>query len=437
MKGGRGTQPARFYYGWCVVGVAFLANFMSTGTSFYVFNAFLLPLCEARGWTRAEFNIAPMLGFICGLLAQFSYGSLLDRFGPRLLMTVGPLLSCAAFIMLGRVESLWIFHLCYVALQVGNSAMSGIVGNTAVSNWFEARRGRAIGIATMGISLSGVALPYLSMRLIAAEGIATAALCIGLSILIVAPLAWALVRTGPEECGLTLEGAAGMAGAAGGPVSDAPPYLPMSGPHADVPPGPELDARAVLARPDFWKLGLAYALGLMGAMGVMFQIAPRFQDLGLSGPWAMALTAAMALLGTIGKLAWGMFCDWWRPLKVVGLLFMLKAVGMALGLITGSMAATALFILVFGFAMGGVMSTYPILTAHLFGREGFTRVYRMLVLFLALQGFGYLVMGQSFTRTGSYDLAYACFFVLDLIAAGLIISLGRQHSPRLGAGRRY
>ncbi|MFZ5584457.1 MAG: MFS transporter [Thermodesulfobacteriota bacterium] len=426
MGAGREPRASGLYYGWCIVGVAFLANFMSTGTSFYVFNAFLLPLCELRGWTRAEINGAPMLGFICGLLAQFGYGSLLERVGPRLLMTLGPLLSCLAFIMLGRAESLWLFYLCYVVLQIGNSAMSGIVGNTVVSNWFEARRGRAIGVATMGISLSGVALPYLALRLIAHEGIAAAALYIGLSSLVVAPLAWAVVRGGPEECGLALEG---------GPAGEPPPHLAMGGLHPGVAPGPDLDARAVLARPDFWELGLAYALGLMGAMGVMFQIAPRFQDLGLSGPWAMALTAAMALLGAIGKLAWGQFCDWWRPFRVVCALFLAKALGMGLGLMTGSVLATALFILIFGFAMGGVMSTYPILTAHIFGREGFSRVYRMLVLFLALQGFGYLVMGQSYTRTGSYDLAYACFLFLDLAAAGLIFSLGRRQSPAMGAGR--
>jgi predicted MFS family arabinose efflux permease len=211
----------------------------------------------------------------------------------------------------------------------------------------------------------------------------------------------------------------------------------MAGPNPYLPPGPDLAPGAVLARPDFWKLGLAYALGLMGAMGVMFQIAPRFQDLGLSDAWAMGLTAAMALLGTAGKLAWGLFCDWWRPLRVVCVLFVAKALGMALGLVTGSWAATALFILIFGFAMGGVMSTYPILTAHIFGREGFSRVYRMLVLFLALQGFGYLVMGQSYTRTGSYDLAYACFLALDLVAAGLILSLSKAHAspPAAGKGR--
>ena len=396
--------------------MACLANFMSTGTSFYVFNAFLLPLCSARGWSRADLNLAPMLGFACGLLAQFTYGGLIPRLGARWLMTLGPFLACSAFVLLGRVESLWLFTLCYVLLQLGNAAMSGIVSHTVLSNWFAGKRGRAIGLATTGISLSGAVLPYLALRLIETSGLASASLVIGLGVLIVAPLAWAFIRTTPEECGLFPDGAPG------------PPELADPGANGAWPAGDQgLDARQVLRQASFWKLGLAYAMGLSGAMGVMFQIAPRFQDLGLDSRWAMALTAVMALLGAAGKYLWGLFCDWWSPVRVVWCLFLVKALGLSLGLAGGSPLATGLFVLVFGFAMGGVMSTYPILTAGIFGRTHFTRVYRMLVLFLSLQGVGYLIMGQSFARTGSYDLAYAVFLALDLIAAGLVASI--PHPP--------
>ncbi len=392
--------------------MACVANFMSTGTSFYVFNAFLLPLCSVRGWSRAELNLAPMLGFVGGLLAQFAYGGLLPRLGARWLMTLGPFLASLAFVLLGRVESLTLFTLCYVLLQLGNAAMSGIVSHTVLSNWFAEKRGRAIGLATTGISLSGAVLPYLGLRLIETAGLADAALVIGLGVLVVAPLAWIFIRTTPEECGLFPDGASG-------PPDWDDPELEGDWPSE----AGDLDARQVLAQPSFWKLGLAYAMGLSGAMGVMFQIAPRFQDLGLDSRWAMALTAAMALLGAAGKYLWGLFCDWWPPARVALCLFLAKALGLALGLASGSALATALFVLVFGFAMGGVMSTYPILTASFFGRTHFTRVYRMLVLFLSLQGVGYLIMGQSFALTGSYDLAYLVFLVLDLIAAGLLATI--------------
>lgn len=396
--------------------MACLANFMSTGTSFYVFNAFLLPLCAVRGWSRADLNLAPSFGFACGLLAQFAYGGLIPRLGARWLMTLGPFLSSFAFVMLGRVESLWLFIFFYVVLQVGNAAMSGIVSHTVLSNWFARKRGRAIGLATTGISLSGAVLPYLSLCLIEERGLAEAALFIGLGVLSVAPLAWGFIRTTPEECGHCPDGAA------------TPPNSDDPSDEGGFPAGEEgVQARRVWRQASFWKLGLAYALGLSGAMGVMFQIAPRFQDLGLDSRWAMALTAAMALLGAAGKYLWGHFCDRWPPVRVVWRLFLVKALGLALGLAGGSALATAAFVIVFGFAMGGVMSTYPILTAAIFGRERFTRIYRVLVLFLALQGLGYLVMGQSFAHTGSYDMAYRTFLVLDLIAAGLVASI--RHSP--------
>ncbi len=396
--------------------MACLANFMSTGTSFYVFNAFLLPLCAARDWSRADLNLAPGLGFACGLLAQFTYGGLIPRLGARRLMTLGPFLACVAFALLGRVESLWLFIFCYVLLQVGNAAMSGIVSHTVLSNWFAKNRGQAIGLATTGISLSGAVLPYLALRLIEEYGLADAALFIGLGVLGVTPLAWIFIRTTPEECGHWPDGAAN------------PPPTDRPDEDGDWPTGDhDLDPRQIWRQASFWKLGLAYAMGLSGAMGVMFQIAPRFQDLGLDSRWAMALTAAMALLGASGKYLWGLFCDWWPPVRVVWCLFLAKALGLGLGLAGGSAMATAAFVMVFGFAMGGVMSTYPILTAAIFGREHFTRVYRMLVLFLALQGLGYLVMGQSFALTGSYDSAYLTFLLLDLIAAGLVASI--RHPP--------
>jgi MFS transporter, OFA family, oxalate/formate antiporter len=50
-------------YGWYIVLVAFLANFTSVGTTFYIFNAFMEPLCRAHGWTRTDINAAIVLGF--------------------------------------------------------------------------------------------------------------------------------------------------------------------------------------------------------------------------------------------------------------------------------------------------------------------------------------------------------------------------------------
>ena len=135
------------------------------------------------------------------------------------------------------------------------------------------------------------------------------------------------------------------------------------------------------------------------------------------------MTAATAAVATAGKFIWGWVCDMASPRKVVAVLMGIMAVGLGLGLIPNSLAALWLFILVFGFSMGGVLAAFPIMAAHLFGRASFWRVYRLAVFFLSLQGLGYLVMGQSFALTGSYDAAFICFIVLDVIACMLALRL--------------
>ena len=99
-------------------------------------------------------------------------------------------------------------------------------------------------------------------------------------------------------------------------------------------------------------------------------------------------------------------------------------------LVPESALALSAFILLFGFAMGGIMSTLPILVADLYGRESFASVSRFMSLFIILEVGGYMLMGQSYDRTGSYDTAYACFVLLDILAACLVFSASRPASSR-------
>ena len=408
--------PAKepLFYGWYVVAVAFFANFAASGTQFYAFNAFMLPLCEARGWTRVDINLAPIIGYICGLVGQYFYGSIINRAGPRRLMSLGALVSALSFITLGQVESLGLFYLAYTMLLMGNTAMSSLVANTAVSNWFAQRRGRALGIATSGITLSGVMLPFIAHHLLLTSGLSYAFLVIGLGMACLAPLAWLVVRDSPESRGLWPDGRP--------PAGDASPSRPSAMAVCTVPTGQLLRAGS------FWRMGLAYGLAAAGSFAVMFQLGPRFQDLGFNSGDAMLLVALTAAAGTCGKFSWGLLCDRFAPNRVAAVMFCLVGLGQILGLTASGPFSVGLFIVVFGFGIGGVMSTFPIMTAWCFGRASFASVFRYLALFLSLQALGYVGMGQSFRLTGSYDSAYFLFVFIDLSAAFMV--LGVRQRPR-------
>lgn len=416
------ARRGRPFWGWRVVAAAFTSNFMATGSAFYIFNALMLPLCREHDWSRAELNYAPMLGFGLGLLSQLVYGSFVGALGPRLLMTIGPLISAVSFILLGQAESLLAFYGLFVALVWGNGAMNGIVANTAVSNWFGPRLGSAMGLAAAGISLSGAVLPYAAMLILERSDLPTTFLLVGLFILLGAPLNWLLVRNDPESVGQWIDGIPPEELEALGRAKPGGPVESLSAAMAWTP-------KRIMAEQSFWKAGVAYALSSMGVVGVMFQLGPRMRDVGFDNHTAMLLMSVTALAGTAGKYLWGMVCDRLDTLRVIVCLNLCNVLGLGLGLIPGGLAMSVCFVLVFGFSMGGVMSTFPIVARHLYGRLAFARVFRFLGLFLAFEGVGSMIMGHVYQFTGSYDGAFVIFIVLDLIATGLIIWIKPPRAP--------
>ena len=255
------TRSKRLFYGWYIVIVAFFGHFMATGMAFYIFNAFINPLCETRNWSRTEINAAPSIGFLVSIIATFILGFLIKRIGVKRLMTVGAVIVGISFAALGLVHNIWLFYLIFVSLSLGGAAISGIVANTMVSNWFVLKRGKALGIANAGISFSGVFLPYIAMIIIARTNLETAFLFIGLMLLILAPVAWLIVRENPPTNGLQPDGInhQGQPEIAG---QTDPSISTLTGEENG---DPEWTLAHLVRMGAFWKIGIAYGLMAMCA----------------------------------------------------------------------------------------------------------------------------------------------------------------------------
>ncbi|MBV1753420.1 MAG: hypothetical protein KUA39_17535, partial [Desulfarculus sp.] len=223
-----------------------------------------------------------------------------------------------------------------------------------------------------------------------------------------APLAWFFVRDSPESCGMLPDGQA---------VAPEDRASIKIMPQAQVPPS------QLIKSSSFWKVGMAYGLASAGVFAVVFQLGPRFQDLGMDGDTAMIMVALTSVAGTCGKFTWGTLCDRFPPNRLAAVMFSMVGLGQILGWVAGGPVTVGFFILVFGFGMGGIMSTFPIISAWCFGRAAFASVFRLLALFLGLQAVGYVLMGGSFSLTGSYDAAYMVFIFVDMAAAAVIVTV--------------
>ncbi|WP_028316447.1 MFS transporter [Desulfatibacillum aliphaticivorans] len=416
---------SKIFYGWYVVAVAFAANFLSVGTGFYILNAFMDPLCHANGWSRTDVNFALSTGMFFGYLVQFLYGTVVEKIGPRLLMVIGPFFAGIMFIGIGHVTALWEFYIIFVLLYLGNNAYGGIVANTAVSNWFILKRGQAMGFAASAISFSGAVVPLVAMSMVFAIGMKWTTLIIGLFMMLLGPIAWFIVRDWPETYGLLPDGLSGIGNAeeeGQGEELDAADLLPNQFPDFE---GAEWKFKDLVRAPAFWKMGFAYVLTLAGVMGVMSQLQPRFADEGFSAMKAMVLMAITAFIGAVGKYVWGSLCDRFEPRRVISLLMSGAGIGLSLSLIKDCLPAMYGFMALFGFCMGGVMSTYPILTGYLFGRRAFASVLKYLMLFLTLPLIGPIAAGVSYDLTGSYDSAYALYAVMAFGGSALVLTIKR------------
>ena len=415
-------KQSKVFYGWYVVAVSFLCNFMATGTAFYLMNTFMQPLCEERGWTRTEVSMAIFIAGTIGFLSALIYGRLVYSVGPRILMTIGPLAAGVSFALTGMTENLLLFYLGYICLFISTGAMSGIVSGTVVNNWFIMKRGKALGLATTGVSLSGAILPYLALLILSVTSLRNAFILMGVLNLLVAPISWLLVRNRPEDHGLNPDGDISFQDSKASNENG----LRLNRLASES--SEELWVLPRLVRVQaFWKTGFAYMLILVGVVGIMSQLKPRFSDIGFDDHTAMLMMAATAFLGTLGKFFWGWLCDHFDSRGVVTLLMSMTALGMAF-ILGKNPVALFLFIFIFGFSMGGIIATLPILTADLFGRESFAMVLKYFIMFQILQNFGAVIMGICFDVTGSYNIAYILFIIQALIAAGLVFSIKRPGS---------
>ena len=413
---GQVRRKGPLFYGWIVVIAAFIANFMGSGLGFYIFNAFIEPLCRLRGWTRTDINLGPMLGYIAGIVAALFYGSIVNRAGARALMTISSLVTAVSFYLLGTSVDLPLFYIFFILMMTGIGGMNGIVSTTVVNHWFIAKRGMAMGIATAAISLSGVILTPLAMLVMDRFGLESAFLWISLGIALVAPLAWLMVRNRPEERGLHPDGA----GEGHGTMDTG------ARPEQDIQPVGHWTLTMSLRSGNFWKIGVAYGLSMASVLGVMYQLKPRFSDLGFDGRTAMGLMAGTALAGAAGKYWWAYLCDRYKAKNVSAALMTCNAIGLFIMLGVNSMASAVIFVLVYGFAMGGVVSTQPVIIAEYFGRNAYASIARYVYVLVGIDFIGYPIMGRCFDLTGSYNTAYGAFVLFNLSAALLVFILKKN-----------
>ena len=419
-SGFRDTKPVLrsddIFYGWWIVAVAFVTHCVTTGIVFYSFGVFLTVLTDAFGWSRAEVSWGFSLVSLCGAIYAPLVGRAVDRFGPRVSQIVGALAMSAGFVLLRGIENKVAFYLLMGGLvSFGSTALGPLPSNTAVSNWFVALRGRALGIATAGISMGGVIFVPLTHLLIARLGWRDAFAALGVLIvaIVIPPVAWLMVRR-PEDIGLRPDGG-----------------VRRSGEHIGIEHEHErsVTPREAMRQRNFWLITAAFALTVMGLSATLLHQVSFLLDRGISGAAGAFTLGATAGVGVLGKLGFGYLLDHFGQRRVIVWCFGLQALGVVLLAATYSWPMLVLFVLVYGFAMGGNATLQATILGECFGRLYYGAIAGRMTPFIVIgQAVGVPLLGAVRDRCGSYVPAFGLVVGLNLLAMTLIARLEVPHA---------
>jgi MFS family permease len=399
------------FYGWVVVGVAFVAQFIAAGLVFYTFGVALKDLAADFGSGRFGISgIHLVMPWTGAVMAPF-VGRLAGAGHLRPLLIAGALSIGLGFVLVARATELWQLYLIYpVLMAFGANTLSGVGASALVVNWFSRRRATALAVSQIGASAGGMLMGPVAASLFADFGWRNTYLGFGIAVLALAPIIGWLTVGRPEERGLR-------------PDNDPAPDDAESA----ATPAAEFETRTALRDPNLWLIAYIAGMGFMLSSAVVTHIVALATDQGMDVVQASGLLSILAMGALAGKPLFGLLSDRFGERGAYALAIALEVLGLA-GLTTapGGSALLAV-VVVFGLGIGGNLPLSSALLARAYGPAAFAPMMGLMMpLLTPLVSTGTPFAGWVFDETGSYSVAFGTFLVL---AAGAWLALWRVRLP--------
>ena len=406
------TRTGKIFYGWWIVLAAAVGLLFSIGPIIvFTLGVFLKPLGSELHWSRAEISLAFTLCAVMTSLAMPLVGRLVDRHGARRvavpsLLLFGVLVASLYFL----TASLWHLYAVFVLIGLVSSGSTPLPYAGVISEWFDRRRGLALGFTMAGVGVGTFVMPSLAHALVSTSGWRAAYACLGMLVIVIAaPTVGLLLKETPAMMGLQPDG--------------------DSAPAASVvktrnqPAG--LGCRDAWRTTTFWCLAVAFFLVSLVTKGCVVHLVPLLTDRGVSPQRAAFIASVAGGAVLVGRVWTGYLLDrFFAPTVTIGF-FLALALGVFL-LWAGATETGALFAaMLVGLGLGAEVDIIAFLVGRYFGLRAFGEIYGYLfAAFVLGAGVGPLLMGGGFDATGSYRWVLGAFVLITLVASGFMTQLG-------------
>ncbi|HZT08114.1 MAG TPA: MFS transporter [Chloroflexota bacterium] len=408
-----------FYYGWLVAALAFSAAFVSAGIRAAP-SVFIHPFEAEFGWNRAAIAGAISVNLLLyGLGAPVS-GRLIDRFGPRKVVTANLLVLGAAVAATIGMNALWQLTVLW-GLVIGLAAGgSSVLAATVASRWFVRRRGLVIGLLGTATSTGQVVFVPLLMMLVVGVGWRGASITLALAAaLTLVPVAL-FMRDEPAEVGVQAYGAANSTSSgAGREQQAAAPAVPLS---------------KAIQSVDFWLLtGSFFVCGATSNGLVGTHLIPHAIDHGIPEVTAAAAVGLMGGLNFVGTLGSGWLTDRVDPRRLLAAYYGFRGIALMVLPFVTWFPGLFIFAILFGLDWYTTVPATTMLSSQLFGKRSIGTIYGW-IFFSHQVGAATSALAAGAVRVwlGDYQVAFFAGALVCVVGASLALLIRDQRAVPQG-----
>ena len=384
---------------WIQLGLGLICM-MAISSPQYVWTLFTKPMGAAFGASPAALQVTFSILIVLQTFFSPFQGTLVQKFGPRRLISAGAVMSGLSWVLASQVSSLTGLYLTYGLIGgLGTGIVYiGVVGQMV--GWFPDRRGFAAGVVAAGYGMGAIVTTFPIADSIAAAGFQPTLLKFGAIFAVIGLFAALGLKAAPAASSAD----AGNAG---------------------------VETSAMLKTPIFWLMFIMMTMMSTSGLMVTSQMASFAGEFGITKALVWGF-AALPLALTVDRFTngltrpfFGFVSDRIGRENTMFIAFALEGVAMAVWLTTRDNAL--LFVMMSGvvfFGWGEIFSLFPSTLTDTFGMKNATRNYGCLYM---AQGIGAIFGGPMASllhdATGSWTSVFGVAIGADILTAILAIAV--------------
>ncbi len=327
-------------------------------------------------------------------------GLAFDRVGPRWLYLAGLSAAVLGIGLAGYAKSLWQLYICLGLLVGGAGAALGNVPNAALlSRWFKRRLGAAIGLVYSSMGIGTLLMVPYAQFLVDRFDWQGAYHRLGLTVLVLVPLAfllpWRRIAAGH-------------------------PDLQPSAPAADTADFHGRTLRSAVRMLPFWSLIWVFSLTGVGMFTVLVQLVAYLIEIGFAPLKAASAYGFAGMLTPVGMIGFGWITDRVGRRRAAGASYMLTVLGFVGLLALGAYRSDILLgsaMICLGLSMGSRGPIISMVAARLFHGPNFGAIFGTIVMGGGIgSAGGALIGGLLYDWTGGYTAGL--YFGIVVVLSG-------------------